>query len=189
MKSRVLRKAACVVLFVFGSVGIGHADVVNPSDTVTATFNLVSVPTPPYIEVETFFDTNPFPPATFTMSILGPSDNLLYSAEGSTGASTHDFFASNSITTNQFTVELSAFSGPLNLDLIYVVFGNDPILSPDSIELTVGQAAPGLGLPLTSFAINAAVPEPSTWAMMILGFAGIGFMAYRRKSKPALMAA
>jgi hypothetical protein len=35
----------------------------------------------------------------------------------------------------------------------------------------------------------AAVPEPSTWAMMILGFAGLGFIAYRRKSKPALMAA
>jgi hypothetical protein len=29
--------------------------------------------------------------------------------------------------------------------------------------------------------ITAAVPEPSTWAMMILGFAGVGFMAYRRK--------
>jgi PEP-CTERM motif len=28
-----------------------------------------------------------------------------------------------------------------------------------------------------------AVPEPSTWAMMILGFAGVGFMAYRRKAK------
>lgn len=27
-----------------------------------------------------------------------------------------------------------------------------------------------------------AVPEPSTWAMMILGFMGVGFMAYRRKS-------
>jgi len=26
-----------------------------------------------------------------------------------------------------------------------------------------------------------AVPEPSTWAMMILGFFGLGFMAYRRK--------
>ncbi len=35
----------------------------------------------------------------------------------------------------------------------------------------------------------AAIPEPSTWAMMILGFAGIGFMSYRRKSKPVLMAA
>jgi hypothetical protein len=29
----------------------------------------------------------------------------------------------------------------------------------------------------------AAVPEPSTWAMMILGFAGVGFMAYRRSRK------
>jgi hypothetical protein len=35
----------------------------------------------------------------------------------------------------------------------------------------------------------ASVPEPSTWAMMILGFAGVGFMASRRKSKPAMMAA
>lgn len=38
------------------------------------------------------------------------------------------------------------------------------------------------------FALLSAVPEPSTWAMMVLGFAGIGFMAYSRKSKPALMA-
>ncbi len=30
--------------------------------------------------------------------------------------------------------------------------------------------------------IAPAVPEPSTWTMMILGFFGVGFMAYRRKS-------
>jgi hypothetical protein len=34
----------------------------------------------------------------------------------------------------------------------------------------------------------AAVPEPSIWAMMILGFAGVGFMAYRRKNAMALNA-
>jgi hypothetical protein len=34
----------------------------------------------------------------------------------------------------------------------------------------------------------AAVPEPSTWAMMILGFFGVGLMAYRRKDKLALSA-
>jgi hypothetical protein len=33
---------------------------------------------------------------------------------------------------------------------------------------------------------SSAVPEPSTWAMMILGFMGVGFMAYRRKNQPAL---
>lgn len=35
----------------------------------------------------------------------------------------------------------------------------------------------------------AAVPEPATWAMMMLGFAAVGFAAYRRKSKSALMVA
>jgi hypothetical protein len=35
---------------------------------------------------------------------------------------------------------------------------------------------------------TSAVPEPSTWAMMIFGFLGIGFMAYRRRS-PSSMAA
>jgi hypothetical protein len=30
------------------------------------------------------------------------------------------------------------------------------------------------------YSITAAVPEPSTWAMLVLGFAGVGFMAYRR---------
>jgi PEP-CTERM motif len=31
--------------------------------------------------------------------------------------------------------------------------------------------------------VSSAVPEPSTWAMMILGFLGIGFMMYRRSHK------
>jgi hypothetical protein len=35
----------------------------------------------------------------------------------------------------------------------------------------------------------AAIPEPSTWAMMILGFFGIGFMAYRRCNQNAALSA
>jgi hypothetical protein len=37
------------------------------------------------------------------------------------------------------------------------------------------------GFTVTGTFSVASVPEPSTWAMMILGFAGVGFMAYRRK--------
>jgi hypothetical protein len=37
--------------------------------------------------------------------------------------------------------------------------------------------------------ITAAVPEPATWAMLLLGFAGIGFLAYRRKAGPAFRVA
>ena len=29
---------------------------------------------------------------------------------------------------------------------------------------------------------NAPVPEPSTWAMMLVGFAGLGYAAVRRKT-------
>ena len=37
-----------------------------------------------------------------------------------------------------------------------------------------------------SFTVNvSSVPEPATWAMMILGFMGVGFMAYRRKTRSA----
>jgi hypothetical protein len=46
-----------------------------------------------------------------------------------------------------------------------------------------------LTLQATTVTLANAVPEPSTWAMMLLGFAGVGFMAYRRKAKPALMVA
>jgi PEP-CTERM motif len=41
----------------------------------------------------------------------------------------------------------------------------------------------------TTISLTNGVPEPSTWAMMILGFAGVGFMAYRHKNKMAMIAA
>jgi hypothetical protein len=30
---------------------------------------------------------------------------------------------------------------------------------------------------------SANQPEPSTWVIMILGFAGVGFMVYRRRNR------
>ena len=37
--------------------------------------------------------------------------------------------------------------------------------------------------------IVASVPEPSTWVMMILGFAGLGFLASRRRGRTPINAA
>ena len=39
-----------------------------------------------------------------------------------------------------------------------------------------------------SNAVIAPVPEPSTWAMLILGFAGVGYMTYRRKRQAPTLA-
>jgi PEP-CTERM motif len=40
-----------------------------------------------------------------------------------------------------------------------------------------------------SVTLTSTVPEPAIWAMMLLGFAGIGFIAYRRTKKAVLAAA
>jgi hypothetical protein len=61
-------------------------------------------------------------------------------------------------------------------------------ISPNNLEpdwLRVGTDIVG-GTPAPNF--NAAfslstIPEPSTWAMMLLGFAGLGFAGYRRARK------
>jgi hypothetical protein len=55
----------------------------------------------------------------------------------------------------------------------------DPIFTIDPAVTNADQYSfvfsPGIGNSV------GAVPEPSTWAMMILGFLGVGFMAYRNK--------
>jgi hypothetical protein len=43
----------------------------------------------------------------------------------------------------------------------------------------VADGPGGFGFDL---AIGGAVPEPSTWAMMLVGFAGLGFMGSRRRA-------
>jgi len=76
--------------------------------------------------------------------------------------------------------------------------GNYPSATTDlshTGRLTIDVLTPGGSLSFFSGADYrsdpsvSAVPETSTWAMMILGFAGVGFMAYRRKVKPALRVA
>jgi hypothetical protein len=47
-----------------------------------------------------------------------------------------------------------------------------------TFDLTLTNAA---GQVVSSDQIQVAVPEPSTWAMMIVGFLGLGLTVYRRK--------
>ncbi len=52
----------------------------------------------------------------------------------------------------------------------------------NSVDDPSGQApfGPPINEPIDTFQV-AAVPEASTWAMMVLGFSAMGFLAYRRK--------
>jgi PEP-CTERM motif len=70
--------------------------------------------------------------------------------------------------------------------------------SPYVVEIGFTATGPTEALNLAQFSsgnsqqspivgpITVSVPEPSTWAMMALGFAGLGFAGYRRTRKAAL---
>ncbi len=45
-----------------------------------------------------------------------------------------------------------------------------------------GLPSPGVVGSVTVTPVTAPVPEPSTWAMMLVGFAGLGYAAYRRRT-------
>jgi hypothetical protein len=68
---------------------------------------------------------------------------------------------------------VGSFFIPLNATsaVLSGTFGNSVNPNSSGVDLFFG--------PTTG--ITTAVPEPSTWVMMILGFFGIGFMMYRRK--------
>ena len=44
---------------------------------------------------------------------------------------------------------------------------------------------PGTIINIADVSLIATVPEPSTWAMMLIGFAGLSYAAYRQKKKNA----
>jgi len=130
------------------------------------------------------------PSVTTAMSALATNANLanaitlnVYSA---TGALLEQHTAASGLTLNQVAAGLGG-SG--------IVFGLTPA---EQLQLfttlnanagneifTVGATfANAQGGPETISAVHltGAVPEPSTWAMLILGFFSVGFMAYRRRS-------
>jgi hypothetical protein len=122
----------------------------------------------------------------------------------------------NPVTTNLITHNGYPFNnvGGISGNTMYESVGNQLGASLSNFSFYVGIAnnAPGITLAnlqnntdgfdftgvvnWTSNGVNhgnvdvvgsvGSVPEPSTWAMMIVGFAGFGLFAYRRKSKPAL---
>jgi hypothetical protein len=58
------------------------------------------------------------------------------------------------------------------------------LVSPNEFTVDVtGDNPPFLGTLVIDVTTNGMtpVPEPSTWALMLLGFAGLGFAGWRRK--------
>ncbi len=69
-----------------------------------------------------------------------------------------------------------------------VTAGVNTLQVQDLLTLPGGVFPDGSSILPAGFSYSVATPEPSTWAMMLLGFAGLGFAAYR-KARPAVSVA
>ena len=120
-------------------------------------------------------------PATLTftnavdyLSFLWGSPDLYNVLTITTNVATYDFTAAllGFTTTNgdQSVSQYVQFSTGAGEHITGATFNNAPPI--DAFETA-------------NFSITSGVPEPATWAMMLLGFGGIGF-SMRRRQKPAL---
>ena len=90
-------------------------------------------------------------------------------------------------TTGAFVGTLDGTNGsPLAIDGLWALtVGNGAGGgSLNALYFTAGPNGESDGL----FGSLTAVPEPSTWAMMIAGFVGLGFAGYRRSRKTSATA-
>jgi hypothetical protein len=104
-----------------------------------------------------------------------PFDALFFATLN--GAPISSTFSADSLTTgwlNYSTTFTAGAAASYNLALNFQGLGGGNGTAADFVLDNV-SIAPAI----------SEVPEPSTWAMMILGFVGLGFMAYGRKRQTA----
>lgn len=124
---------------------------------------------------------------TFTGDLLGDSDTLVVDLSGFTGATPDPFLIAFGGGTGSFSQTVTfntigSFSGFVTYDF--------PSSSPDYIAPNQSQTD-NVSLAFRVNVVGGAVPEPATWAMMLLGFGatGMSIRASRRKRSAATAAA
>jgi hypothetical protein len=155
----------------FAALVLGLAVLVQPAKALVV-YDLTLTATTGPLSGTGFIDLSAAPGSgTVVVTPTSPLPNLVTAFDVTVGGHTLDL-------TNTYT------------DLI---FSNGTLISIDvsgtvaagkySSDVLGYQFLPTDGTPTVGTITVTAVPEASTWAMMILGFIGVGFMAYRRKGQ------
>jgi len=76
------------------------------------------------------------------------------------------------------------YAGPLSFDIAGITTA-DFVDNSAGFMAAIDALGPAGTGEIAGTGTLSAVPEPSTWAMMLLGFAGLGFAGYRQRRKLA----
>lgn len=155
-----------------------------------------------------FLGLDPFTDESFTVTLVGDTDNVTFAGEffniatsaaftigSSSGTLTGSFNevilntdpAAPRVAFGQFTgfdfvaeaLQDSSFAS-YNLKTAFPLTNGAPEFITQVFETSVGSLEFD-SASFASFQATGGVPETSTWAMMALGFAGMGLLAYRKR--------
>ena len=158
----------------------------------------IAVGTTPFVSADPLGDTLPY------MSVEGGGTEQVVFGTARTSLSIYwgsidgNQGGNNNLNTLAITIDGFTLTGA---DLVGMTSILDPVTGTGSQSSPTGNqlvTISGLG-PFTTatfsstnnafeFSLGSAVPEPSTWAMMALGFAGLGYAAFRRNTKGRVLA-
>jgi len=128
--------------------------------------------------------------AVFALS--GMTESTLDSWLQLTGTLSHNYNGCNSVNCAEHESDLAqfAYTGLLQLGAQYPYYDGRASLpgSFDLVSFSDGAIIGTVTADLTPILGASTSPELSTWAMLLIGFAGIGFFAYRRRQPSALAA-
>jgi PEP-CTERM motif len=185
MASMASANAATTVLN-FSEQGRGMTVVSTPADDLaTAT----SVSTKTWEFPDTFTLLSPFTGTVTSFTLTNP-ENL--SATGGTNLGTNvlTIVVGGVTYTDDLTQTLNTFGQVEEVGLLKG--GTLPAAGlASSLNLSYTQSG-GKGKGISgsaTFIAYAPVPEPATWAMLLLGFTGLGYTAFRRSAKNRMFAA
>ena len=91
-------------------------------------------------------------------------------------------------TANQIAAGKALAAGDPN-GALYVAMGNVVKVDVSGVSAALGRLSGDIHASIQTLTVTdvaSAVPESSTWAMMILGFCGVGFMSYRKRRSTQL---
>jgi hypothetical protein len=139
---------------------------------------------------------NPSDGGSFTVSLL--NDSSIHPGSTIATDTFHDSMLSTSLSTlsapfssialaadTRYWIELSTSTG--SLEWAYTA-ANDGIGVANEYNFYAGSVSANQSFTPYQMRIGSAVPEPSAWALMLAGFAGLGFVGYRSSRKSAVLA-
>jgi hypothetical protein len=130
--------------------------------------------------------------STVASAFLGPRDIVFGTAIlgfNDSPDEQFDSFTFSDSSTFDFSYRGDLLLGVIEGDFSVIINGVQ-VLAEEFVDdgvINLGSSfGPNIDLTIVSyggdFVLGGAVPEPSTWAMMLVGFAGIGFMGWRRRA-------